>query len=179
MSMTDEEIIKGCYDNHPTAQRRLYEKFSSKMFGVALRYAQDEDEANDILQDAFIKVFGKINSFNMEGSLEGWIRRIVVNTALDQYRKNKRRIGDMKLDDVSFFLANDDFIEERLMAEDLLKIINSMPNGYRVVFNMFAIEGYSHKEIADKLGVSENTSKSQYSRARQYVKTILEKKNIL
>jgi RNA polymerase sigma-70 factor (ECF subfamily) len=175
MSMTDEDIVKGCYDNQPVAQRELYNKFASKMLGVVLRYSKDEDEAHDILQDGFVKVFNKITTFNMEGSLEGWIRRIMVNTALDQYRKNKKRSRDMKLDDVSFYLEHNDFIVESLMAEDLLKIINSMPKGYKIVFNMFAIEGYSHKEIAEKLGVSENTSKSQYSRARQYVRGILEK----
>lgn len=179
MSLTEEDIVKGCYDNQPKAQRMLYEKFAPKMLGVVLRYAKDEDEAYDILQDGFVKVFGKIHSFNMEGSLEGWIRRIMVNTALDQYRKNKKRMKDVRMDDVSFFLEQDDFIIEGLAANDLMKIINAMPKGYKIVFNMFAIEGYSHKEIADKLGVSENTSKSQYSRARQFVRKILEEQNLL
>lgn len=176
--MTDEEIIKGCCKNQPSAQRMLYDKFASKMLGVVLRYANDETEAHDILQDGFVKVFNKISSFTMEGSLEGWVRRIMVNTALDQYRKNKKRMKDIKIDDVSFYLSQNDFIEESLMADDLLKIINAMPKGYRVVFNLFAIEGYSHKEIAEKLGVTENTSKSQYSRARQFVKKILEEKEL-
>ncbi|MCB0476620.1 MAG: RNA polymerase sigma factor [Crocinitomicaceae bacterium] len=179
MSLTEEDIVKGCYDNSPKAQKMLYERFASKMLGVVLRYAKDEDEAYDILQDGFVKVFSKIHSFNMEGSLEGWIRRIMVNTALDQYRKNKKYQKDVKLDDVSFFLEHDDFIVESLAANDLMKIINAMPRGYRIVFNMFAVEGYSHKEIADKLGVSENTSKSQYSRARQFVKKILEEQNLI
>lgn len=179
MSISDEEIVRGCYENQPAAQRKLYDKFSGKMLGVVLRYAKDEDEAYDILQDGFVKVFNKIQSFNMEGSLEGWIRRIMVNTALDQYRKNKKRARDVGMDDVGFMLSKDDFIEESLMAEDLLKIINAMPQGYKVVFNMFAIEGYSHKEIAEKLGVTENTSKSQYSRARQYVRKILEDNKLL
>lgn len=179
MSLSEEDIVRGCYDSSPKAQKMLYERFAAKMLGVVLRYSKDEDEAYDILQDGFVKVFSKIDSFNMEGSLEGWIRRIMVNTALDQYRKNKKFMRDVKLDDVSYYLEKDDFIVESLAAQDLLKIINSMPQGYKVVFNMFAIEGYSHKEIADKLGVSENTSKSQYSRARQYVRKILEEKNLL
>lgn len=179
MSLTEEDIVKGCYDNSPKAQKMLYERFAPKMLGVVLRYAKDEDEAYDILQDGFVKVFSKIHSFNMEGSLEGWIRRIMVNTALDQYRKNKKRMRDVKLDDVSYFLEKDDFILESLAAQDLMKIINAMPKGYKIVFNMFAIEGYSHKEIADKLGVSENTSKSQYSRARQFVRKILEEQNLI
>lgn len=179
MSLTEEDIVKGCYDNSPKAQKMLYERFAPKMLGVVLRYAKDEDEAYDILQDGFVKVFSKIHSFNMEGSLEGWIRRIMVNTALDQYRKNKKRMRDVKLDDVSYFLEKDDFIIESLAAQDLMKIINAMPKGYKIVFNMFAIEGYSHKEIADKLGVSENTSKSQYSRARQFVRKILEEQNLI
>lgn len=179
MSLTEEDIVRGCYDNQPKAQRMLYERFASKMLGVVLRYAKDEDEAYDILQDGFVKVFGKIQSYNMQGSLEGWVRRIMVNTALDQYRKNKKHQKNVKLDDVSFMLEHDDFIVEGLAAEDLMKIINAMPKGYKIVFNMFAIEGFSHKEIADKLGVSENTSKSQYSRARQFVRNILEEQNLL
>jgi RNA polymerase sigma-70 factor (ECF subfamily) len=135
-----------------------------------LRYAKDSEQADDILQDGFVKVFTKLKDFKNEGSLEGWIRRVMVNTALDQIRKNGKTLGDVSVDDVQYKIENNDHIAEQLMAEDLLKLINSMPDGYKVVFNMFAIEGYTHNEIADTLGISESTSKSQYSRARAYLR---------
>jgi RNA polymerase sigma-70 factor (ECF subfamily) len=140
------------------------------MLGVCLRYAKDSEQADDILQDGFVKVFTKLKDFKNEGSLEGWIRRVMVNTALDQIRKNGKTLGDVSVDDVQYKIENNDHIAEQLMAEDLLKLINSMPDGYKVVFNMFAIEGYTHNEIADTLGISESTSKSQYSRARAYLR---------
>jgi RNA polymerase sigma-70 factor (ECF subfamily) len=148
----------------------LFDRFSSKMLGVCLRYAKDSEQADDILQDGFVKVFTKLKDFKNEGSLEGWIRRVMVNTALDQIRKNGKTLGDVSVDDVQYKIENNDHIAEQLMAEDLLKLINSMPDGYKVVFNMFAIEGYTHNEIADTLGISESTSKSQYSRARAYLR---------
>jgi RNA polymerase sigma-70 factor (ECF subfamily) len=127
-----------------------------------------------VLQDGFIKVFGKLKDFKNEGSLEGWIRRIMVNTSLDQIRKNSKNLGISNIDDVSYKIDNNAFVLEGLMAEDLMKMIQSMPEGYKVVFNMFAIEGYSHNEIAETLGISENTSKSQYSRARAFLRKRLE-----
>lgn len=111
----------------------------------------------------------------MEGSLEGWIRRIMVNTALDALRKNKKLLGDTQLDDVSYKVQFHDHGFDEMNVENLLRLVNALPDGYRVVFNMFAIEGYSHKEIADALGVTENTSKSQYSRARAFLRNQLEK----
>ena len=117
-----------------------------------------------------MKVFTKLKDFKNAGSLEGWIRRVMVNTALDQIRKNGKTLGDVSVEDVQYKIENNDHIAEQLMAEDLLKLINSMPDGYKVVFNMFAIEGYTHNEIADTLGISESTSKSQYSRARAYLR---------
>jgi RNA polymerase sigma-70 factor (ECF subfamily) len=118
----------------------------------------------------------KLSDFKKEGSLEGWIRRIMVNTALDQIRKEVKFRGDLDIEDVGYKLENNAFIEEEMMAEDLMKLVRAMPDGYRIVFNMFAIEGYSHAEIAATLGVTENTSKSQYSRARAYLRERLEKK---
>ena len=174
--MNDELIlIKECVKANPKAQQKLFEKYAPKMMTVALRYVKNTQEAEDILQDGFVKIFSKIKDFQSEGSFEGWIRRIIVNCALDQLRKNKKFQQDVAVEDVDFRIRQDAFIEEGLMAEDLLKLIQEMPDGYKVVFNMFAIEGYSHKDIADTLGISENTSKSQYSRARQYMRNQLEK----
>jgi RNA polymerase sigma-70 factor (ECF subfamily) len=143
-----------------------------------MRYINDKERAKDVLQDAFIKVFKNLKKFKNDSSLEGWIRRIVVNTALDQIRKNKKRQSDVELDNSFLELTTNNFTEERLQAESLMKIVQDLPDGYRTIFNLFAIEGYSHKEIAKKLNISENTSKSQYSRAKSVLREILNKLNI-
>jgi RNA polymerase sigma-70 factor (ECF subfamily) len=171
--MTDEELIKKCTCGDLLAQKTFYEKFAGKMFGVCLRYMNGDDEAQDVLQDGFIKVFDNLDRYQKKGSLEGWVRRIIVNTALDQIRKNKKFVDNVDADSVSYMLEDKVYIVEELEAEDLLKIINRLPVGYRVVFNLFAIEGYSHKEIAEKLDITESTSKSQYSRARKILRTVL------
>lgn len=171
--MTDEELIKKCTCGDLLAQKTFYEKFAGKMYGVCLRYMNGDDEAQDVLQDGFIKVFDNLPKYQKKGSLEGWVRRIIVNTALDQIRKNKKYMQNVDVDTVDYLLEDDSFIVEELEATDLLKIINKLPEGYRVVFNLFAIEGYSHKEIGDRLGITESTSKSQYSRARKILRTVL------
>ena len=176
--MNDSTLVKKCIDGDQRAQRALFEKFAPKMLGVCLRYAKERTQAEDVLQDGFVKVFTKLSHYSGNGSLEGWIRRIVVNTALDEIRKNVKFQANVNVDDVDYKLNLDSFILEGLMAEDLMEIVNDMPAGYKVVLNMFAIEGYSHKEIAVQLNISENTSKSQYSRARAYLKTKLEELGI-
>jgi RNA polymerase sigma-70 factor (ECF subfamily) len=144
------------------------------MLAVCQRYLRNNQEAEDVLQDGFVKVFQKIVDFKMEGSLEGWIRRIVVNTALDTIRKNKKLLDDVQVEEVQYKVSFTDHQFDGMDLAQLMKLIDGMPDGYRIVFNMFAIEGYSHKEIADTLGVTENTSKSQYSRARAFLRTQLE-----
>lgn len=173
--MEDVTLVTECAQGNSKAQRALFDKFAPKMLSVCMRYVQNMEEAEDVLQDGFVKVFQKIGEFKMEGSLEGWIRRVLVNTALDSLRKNKKTAMDYQLDDVSYKLSFDDYSFDDMDVEHLLRLINEMPDGYRVVFNMFAIEGYSHKEIADTLGITENTSKSQYSRARAFLRTQLER----
>jgi len=174
--MDDITLVNECVKGNARAQRMLFDKFAGKMMTVCLRYAKNTVQAEDVLQDGFVKVFMKLSDFKKEGSLEGWIRRIMVNTALDQIRKEVKFKGDLDIEDVGYKLENNAFIEEEMMAEDLMKLVRAMPDGYRIVFNMFAIEGYSHAEIATTLGVTENTSKSQYSRARAYLRDRLEKK---
>ena len=176
--MDDNTLVIECVKGNAKAQRMLFDKFASKMMAVCMRYANDTMEAEDVLQEGFVKVFGKLADFKMEGSLEGWIRRIMVNTSLDALRKNKRFQNDSKLEDVYFKISSSELASDHLLAEDLLKMIQALPEGYKIVFNLFAIEGYSHKEIADLLGVSENTSKSQYSRAKAYLRHELEKLEI-
>ena len=168
--MNDSDLVEKCIDENQKAQRELFEKFAPKMLSVCMRYAKNTQQAEDVLQDGFIKVFSKINMFK-GGSLEGWIRRIMVNTSLDQIRRDKKFKDDVALESVDYKTDQNGFILENLQADDLLKLINAMPAGYKTVFNMFAIEGYSHKEISKELEISENTSKSQYSRAKAYLQS--------
>lgn len=172
--MDDLTLVNECAKGNSKAQRALFDKFAPKMLAVCQRYLRNNQEAEDVLQDGFVKVFQKIVDFKMEGSLEGWIRRIVVNTALDTIRKNKKLLDDVQVEEVQYKVSFTDHQFDGMDLAQLMKLINEMPDGYRIVFNMFAIEGYSHKEIADTLGVTENTSKSQYSRARAFLRTQLE-----
>ena len=174
--MDDSTLVKECIKGNAKAQRLLFDKFSQKMLGVCLRYTKSQDEAEDALQEGFVKAFSKLKDFSNQGSLEGWIRRIMVNTSLDAIRKNTKFMKDVSIDTVDYQIGNEDFIVEGLNAEDLMKLINSMPDGYKVIFNMFAIEGYSHQEISTTLGISESTSKSQYMRAKGYLRNRLEAK---
>lgn len=159
-------MLQRCSANDAVAQRYLYERYKRVMTGVCMRYADRYEEAQDIVQNGFIKVFKKLDSFSGKGSLEGWIRRIMVNTALDHLRSNKAERFNVNIDDVDYKLQKDELILDALQAQDLLELIQTLPVGYRTVFNLYAIEGYAHKEIAEELDISENTSKSQYSRAR-------------
>ena len=178
--MTDEQLVKKCLEKDALAQKQLFEFYSKRMMGVCLRYSRGRDEAQEVLQMGFVKVFEKLTLFNGKGSLEGWIRKVVVNTALDNIRKNKKFLDNVEMDKVDYQLQNDDVSGyESLKAQDLLGIIQEMPTGFRTVFNLFAIEGYSHKEIAEELGISVNTSKSQYSRARVYLQNILIEEKIV
>ena len=168
------KIIENCIKGNPRAQRELYELLSPKMMTVCLRYMDSKEEAEDVFQMAFVKTFSKLKEYHFDGSFEGWVRRIFVNSCLDQIRKNKKTKYDVSVDDVAFKLEDDSFIFENMVAQELMVLIQSMPTGYKTVFNMFAIEGYSHKEIAKHLGVSESTSKSQYKRARSFLVNCLE-----
>lgn len=168
--MNDSTLVEKCIDGDQQAQRMLFDKFAPKMLGVCMRYAKNTEQAEDVLQDGFVKVFSKLNLYK-GGSLEGWVRKIMVNTSLDQIRKNGKFKNNVAMDPVDYKVEQNSFILESLQADDLLKLINSMPDGYKTVFNMFAIEGFSHKEISKELEISENTSKSQYSRAKAYLQT--------
>jgi RNA polymerase sigma-70 factor (ECF subfamily) len=180
MKLTDEQLVKKCLEKDSLAQKQLFDSFSRKMMGVCLRYTKDVEEAQDVLQIGFVKVFEKLHLFNNEGSLEGWIRKVLVNTALDQIRKNKKFDDNVDLSKVDYSMATEnENVLDQLSANDLLKIIQAMPTGFRTVFNLYAIEGYSHQEIADQLNISINTSKSQYSRARVYLQKIILEEKIL
>jgi len=168
----EDELIKGCLRRDSSAQKLLYDMYSSKMYGLCYRYVKDSMEAEDVLVTAFMKVFDKIQQFKGEGSFEGWIRRIVVNEALTYLRRHRSMYLETDLEQADRE-PNYNALSDHLEAEDLLKMIQELPTGYRIVFNLYAIDGYSHKEIADQLGISENTSKSQLSRARTYLQRVL------
>ncbi len=165
--MTEEyEIIRGCINQDARCQRILFDKYAGKMMSVCLRYANDTMEAEDMIQDAFIKVFQYIGQFKFEGAFEGWIRRIVVNTAIRHLEKKKLHFKD--IDDNSIHTPK---IEaqayQHLGEDDLLKLINQLPDGYRLVFNLNVVEGYSHEEIAEMLHIQAGTSRSQLVKARK------------
>jgi RNA polymerase sigma factor (sigma-70 family) len=169
---SENELIKGCLKRENSAQKQLYDTYSAKMYGLCYRYVKDSMEAEDILVTAFTKVFDKIEQFKNEGSFEGWIRRIVVNEALTYLRRNRSMYLETELEQADRE-PNYDSLSDHLEAEDLMKMIQALPTGYRIVFNLYAIDGYSHKEIGEQLGISENTSKSQLSRARTYLQKLL------
>jgi RNA polymerase sigma factor (sigma-70 family) len=168
--MKEEDLIIGCVKEDRNCQKELYRKFAGKMMVVCLRYASSRMEAEDMLQDGFIKIFDNISKFKMEGSLEGWVRRIMVNTAINKIRSNKIRFEEIG-DDSEDFRDQDKNVIDRMSEQDILDLINKMPQGYKYVFNMYAIEGFSHKEIADSLGIEEASSRSQYAKAKKYLQS--------
>jgi RNA polymerase sigma factor (sigma-70 family) len=161
----DEELIEGCRRQNRQAQKRLYEQYSSKFYALCCRYVKDKMEAEDVLITAFTKILDKIDQYTGEGNFEGWMRRVMVNEALSYLRRNKNMYLETTIEAANY---EPDYnkLENQLEAEDLMKLIETLPSGYKIVFNMYAIDGYSHKEIADQLGITESTSKSQLSRAR-------------
>ncbi len=171
--MNDEEVVKGCVAKDRQAQKILYDKYCRKMMGVCLRYASSREEAQDMLQEGLIKVYEKISTFAFQGSLEGWIKRIVINTSLDHLRRMKNWQHPVDIETQQEALQYSSTIVESFTAADLMKIIQRLPAGYRTVFNLFAIEGYNHKEIADMLGITESTSKSQFSRAKAQLQQLV------
>lgn len=161
----ESDLIKGCMEGNRRMQEELYNRFSSRMYAVCLRYAGNAEEAEDILQEGFIKVFKKLDSFRNEGSFEGWIRRIFVNTAIEHFRR-KRYLMPVTEKEENTIEGKYNSVLDDLGAKDILALVQELSPGYRTVFNMYVVEGYTHKEIADMLGISEGTSKSQLSRAK-------------
>ena len=168
--MDESTLIDDCIKGSSLAQKKLFDKFAPKMLFVCLRYCKDKESAEDVLQDSFIKIFTHLSEYNKDKVLEAWIRRIVVNTALDFLRKNKKESFQVSIDDAFNVFSREENPIEKMNANHLLEIIHAMPKGYRIVFNLFAIEGYSHKEIAELLSISEETSKSQFFRARTFLR---------
>lgn len=177
--MDDKELVEGCLLENVIFQEKLFRKFANRMMGIALRYLKSRDLAEDVVQEGFIKVFDNLKNFKFEGPLEAWITRIMVNTAISYYNKNKKTAFEEDISTINEELGNQyDHVGHNLQANDLLKLINMLPDGYKLVFNMFAIEGYSHKQIAQMLGITESTSKTQYFKARNYLKKLLEQQHL-
>ncbi len=179
-SYTLDEMIRGCRKGDPKAQRELYNRLSRRMLGICVRYVTVRAEAEDIMITGFMKVFDRISQFKGEGSFEGWIMKIMVNESLSYIRKNKAMWAEVDIDHAS---AQPDttWAESHLHSDDLLKLVQELPAGYRTVFNLYAIEGFSHKEIGEMLNINENTSKSQLSRARALLQSrliVLEKEKM-
>ncbi len=170
-----EKIIKGCQKGQRSFQKLLYDKYSPLLMGICMRYAHTTDEAEDILQEGFVKILKQINKFEQKGSFEGWMKRIVINTAITNYRKNLKRYNHSELDDYNSQFHSTSMYDSDFTHEELLNIIKKLPDGYRVIFNLYAIEGYKHKEIAELLNIDVATSKSQYSRAKRSIRQKMEK----
>jgi RNA polymerase sigma factor (sigma-70 family) len=171
--LSENELIAGCRDGNRKMQHELYRRFADRMFVVCLRYVPAKLEAEDVLQEAFIKVFNKIGQFRGEASLASWVKRIVVNTALNHQRGKLYMYPMVDVDGIHD-MAGQELTLSAYTFQELLGLIQELPSGCRVIFNLYAIEGYNHKEIAELLGISDGTSKSQYARARQLLQSRIE-----
>ena len=176
----ESDLINGCIEGNRRMQEELYRRFSPRMYAVCLRYASSSEEAEDILQEGFIKIFKKLESYRGEGSFEGWIRRIFVNTAIEHFRR-RRYLQPVTEKEENTVEGKYLSVLDSLAEKDIMELIRQLSPGYRTVFNMYVVEGYTHKEIGDMLGISEGTSKSQLSRAKvilqDMVKKYLEQQN--
>lgn len=177
--MTEEFIIAGCLHNDPAAQRELYNRFSPRMLSVCYRFAQSREDAEDMLQEGFIKVFTQIHTFQNKGAFEGWIRRIIVHTCINFLKKYKKFNDCVDIDQAITTQVKEETIPSIMQAKQVTECIRLLPIGYRTVLNLYAIEGYSHREISEMLDIEESTSRSQYTRAKTMLENILIKKNIL
>ena len=177
--MTEEAIIKGCIKNQAAAQRELYIQYSPKMLAVCYRYAHNREDAEDMLQEGFIKVFTQLARFEHRGSFEGWIRKIMVHTCINILKKNKKFNESVDLIHAHSVALKEDNIPALVQVKQIVECIRLLPTGYRTVLNLFAIEGYSHREIAQLLDIEESTSRSQFTRAKAMLEEMLIQKKIL
>jgi RNA polymerase sigma factor (sigma-70 family) len=177
--MKEETLIASCLRNDPTAQRELYNRFSPRMLSVCYRFAPNRDDAEDMLQEGFIKVFTQMHTFQNKGAFEGWIRRIVVHTCINYLKKNKKFNENINLIYAQGVQTREETIPSIMQAKQVIESIRNLPIGYRTVLNLYAIEGYNHREIADMLDIEESTSRSQYTRAKAMLEQILIKRRIM
>ncbi|MFL5762316.1 MAG: RNA polymerase sigma factor [Bacteroidia bacterium] len=181
--ISEAELIEGCKANKRDLQKALYQRYAAKMFSVCLRYTKNREEAEDVLQDAFVKVFTRIDQYSGSGAFEGWIRRIMVNTALEALRSKRIDYSSKEIETVADDEAVDPEALTRIAMQDLMQHIRGLPAGCQVVFNLYVIEGYNHREIAEMLNVTAGTSKSQLARARnllqEKLKNVYEQKIVI
>ena len=177
--MTEQTILVGCINNDPSAQRELYNRYSPKMLSVCYRFGNSREDAEDMLQEGFIKIFTQIHTFQNKGAFEGWIRRIIVHTCINFLKKNKKFSNRIDLDQADYLEVKEETMPSVMQARQIIECIRQLPLGYRTVLNLYAMEGYSHKEIADMLDIEESTSRSQYTRAKVMLEGILIKKRII
>jgi RNA polymerase sigma-70 factor (ECF subfamily) len=169
------QLVKDCLKGKPAAQKYLYEHFAQQMMGVCYRYTKSQADAEDVLQDGFVKVFRYLHNYKFEGELGAWIRRIMVTTAINYLKQHQRYQTDMLFDNSALHPVTDDNPEIKISAKELAELIRQLPTGYQTIFNLHAIEGFSHVEIGGMLGIHEGTSRSQYMRARNLLIVWLEK----
>ena len=177
--MTEEAILKGCLSNDAIAQRELYNKYSAKMLAVCYRYGHSREDAEDMLQEGFIKIFLQIHTFENRGAFEGWIRRIIVHTCINILKKNKKFNESVDIIHATGIQVREESVPAVIQAKQVIEFIRILPIGYRTVLNLYAIEGYSHREIAGMLDIEESTSRSQYTRAKAMLEDILIRKKIM
>jgi len=177
--MTEEAILQGCLRNEAIAQRELYHRYSPKMLAVCYRFGHNREDAEDMLQEGFIKVFSQIHTFRNQGAFEGWVRRIIVHTCINNLKKNKKFNESVDIIHATSLQVREETVPSIIQAKQVVECIRLLPLGYRTVLNLYAIEGYSHKEISIMLEIEESTSRSQYTRAKQMLEDILIRKKIL
>ncbi|MBH2005649.1 MAG: sigma-70 family RNA polymerase sigma factor [Sphingobacteriia bacterium] len=177
--MTEQSILAGCLQNDSSAQRELYNRYSPKMLSVCYRFSQSREDAEDMLQEGFIKVFSQIHTFQNKGAFEGWIRRIIVHTCINFLKKNKKFSDNVDLEHAGFLEVKEETMPSVMQARQVVECIRLLPLGYKTVLNLYALEGYSHKEIGEMLDIEESTSRSQYTRAKSMLEMILVKKRII
>ena len=177
--MTEEAILKGCLQNDPTAQKELYNRYSPKMLSVCYRFAHNREDAEDMLQEGFIKIFSQMHTFGNRGAFEGWIRRIIVHTCINILKKNKKFNESVDIIHATGAMVREESVPSIVQAKQIVECIRMLPIGYRTVLNLYAIEGYSHREIGQMLDIEESTSRSQYTRAKAMLEEILVRKKII
>jgi RNA polymerase sigma factor (sigma-70 family) len=177
--MTEELMLAGCLKNNAAAQEALYNRFSPRMLGVCYRFAKNREDAEDMLQEGFIKVFTQMHQYRNEGALEGWIRRIIVHTCINNLKKHKKFSDSLDIIHAHSVFINEEMIPSIMQAKQVVECIRMLPLGYRTVLNLYAIEGFPHKDIAGMLDIEESTSRSQYTRAKAMLEEILIRKKII
>jgi RNA polymerase sigma factor (sigma-70 family) len=177
--MMEQTLIAGCLQNDAAAQKELYNHYSSKMLSVCYRFAHNREDAEDMLQEGFIKVFTQMHTFQNKGAFEGWIRRIIVHTCINFLKKHKKFAESVELDYANTINVKEESLPSLMQAKQIVEAIRLLPIGYRTVLNLYAIEGYSHKEIGEMLDIQESTSRSQFTRAKVLLEQVLVKKRII